>query len=221
MIFDASAEKRLFDIWEEKYPGRVNQDGIVDPDEYTRARFRLLFLLKEVNLKDDDDSFDVRLFCHGGGRPETWDNIARWTQGILQLETDFPWADLDKDNDMRRREYLPRICAVNVKKIAGRHTANGRAIAEVVAEDRELLRQQIELYQPEILICCGTKSNLLTIYEKDFHAWTWKRTARGIEYAKDGDRIIVFYSHPEARVADCILHYSLVDAMREILGGVR
>ncbi len=31
-------------------------------------------------------------------------------------------------------------------------------------------------------------------------------------------RVIIDYSHPEARVKDCQLYYGLVDAVREILG---
>ena len=42
-------------------------------------------------------------------------------------------------------------------------------------------------------------------------------TARGIwyhEYQKN--KYIIQYSHPEARVADCLLYYGLLDAINEI-----
>ena len=46
----------------------------------------------------------------------------------------------------------------------------------------------------------------------------WKMTTRGIWYVKEPNgRIVIAYSHPEARVKDCILYYGLIDAVREIL----
>lgn len=41
-------------------------------------------------------------------------------------------------------------------------------------------------------------------------------THNGVWYAIDGKRIIIAYSHPEARVSANFLYYPLMDALREI-----
>jgi hypothetical protein len=213
MIKDYRTDEDIFTLWQAKYPGRVNRDGIVDVPGYTGARIQILFLLKEVNLQSDLDAFDLCEFCRNGARPQTWDNIARWSQGILQLEKDFTWAELSQGNEVRRLEYLKKICAVNVKKTAGGHTANNLLIAERVGSDSDLLRQQLDIYQPDIIVCCGTSSYYSMIYPETIQ---WMKTRRGVEYIHTPNRIAISFAHPEARVADNILFYALIDAVREI-----
>ena len=41
-------------------------------------------------------------------------------------------------------------------------------------------------------------------------------TSRGIWYFVDNGMVVISFTHPEARVKDCFLHYALVDAVREI-----
>ena len=45
----------------------------------------------------------------------------------------------------------------------------------------------------------------------------WRQTSRGVDYAefKPG-KYFISYVHPEARVADNLLYYGLIDAVREI-----
>ena len=66
-------------------------------------------------------------------------------------------------------------------------------------------------------ICGGTSGNYfnnITEYSNP----VWKQTKHGIWYVVEPTgRIIVEYSHPEARVKDCLLYYGLVDAVREII----
>ena len=42
-------------------------------------------------------------------------------------------------------------------------------------------------------------------------------TTRGVWYFKDGNKLVITFSHPAARVKDCYLYYALLDAVREIL----
>jgi hypothetical protein len=46
----------------------------------------------------------------------------------------------------------------------------------------------------------------------------WKMTSHGIwYYIEERGTIVISYSHPEARTKECLLHYGLIDAVREIL----
>lgn len=52
------------------------------------------------------------------------ENIARWTEGILSWEKEFPWSEMKMDNEQRRLRELKKIAAVNLKKTSGGHTSN-------------------------------------------------------------------------------------------------
>lgn len=205
-------ENLLLDKWAKSCQGLV-RDGMINPDEYIKAPLRILYLLKEVNGGAD---WDLRSFVREGGRKQTWDNIARWTKGIRAVPDEIPWEQLENITEEERRAILQQICAVNIKKTSGTYTADKKRITEAAGRDAEYLKKQINLYEPDIIICCGTEWNYwheIMKTEPD-----WKETSRGIWYfIENTSRIVVSYVHPEARVKDCLLYYGLVDCMREIL----
>ncbi len=210
-------EDLLFAEWREKRPDLV-ADGIADEQAYSSISPKLLFVLKEVN-DPGGGSWDLREFIHAGGRPQTWNNITRWTEGIRQFSNDIPWSDLESVDELRRKQALRSIAAINLKKTPGGHTTNLDGLAATATEDREFLNRQMELYDPDIIICCGSMTS--DIFHSLIHFTeepSWKMTRRGIWFHefKPG-KYVISYAHPEARVADYLLYYGLIDAVREIL----
>ena len=208
-------QEALFNEWRKGQEYFVT-DGIVDEAEYLNAPKKLLFLLKEVN---GGENWDLCEFVRAGGRPQTWDNIARWVEGIFNLEKELCWDELDgdkKSREQRRLEMLKKICVVNVKKSPGKDTSINKEIMDAGKQNGEFLRKQISIYEPEIIICCGTDS----VYSKEIAEGklSWRRTKRGIWYAYDNDRLVIAYVHPEARVQSSLIYYGLIDAVKEILG---
>lgn len=170
--------------------------------------------MKEVNSYQNG-GWSLAEFISNGAIPQTWDNIARWTEGILNLEKDFDWEYLSRANDLRRSIYLKKIASINLKKTPGRHTSIYNEIRLATKNNKEIIKKQVDIYQPDIIICCGTSG----LFVKDCleSGLTWQMTSRGIEYMILDNTIIVSFSHPEARVADQYLYYALIDAIREIL----
>jgi hypothetical protein len=214
-IFDAEEllmrENELLDKWAISYPGFI-RDGVVNPEQYFAAKIKILYLLKEVNGGAD---WDLRSFLRDGGRKQTWNNIARWTKGILSLPNEIIWEELENITDVERKELLQGISAVNIKKTSGSHTADEKMIKEAACRDAEFLQRQIDLYMPDIIICCGTEWDYWHEIMKINPVW--KRSRRGIWYfVEEPRRIVVSYSHPEARTKDCLLYYGLIDCVREI-----
>ena len=206
-------ENILFDKLGKENPAIV-EDGIVDENEYLSSKYKILYVMKEVN---SSEAWDLRKFLYDGGRPQTWDNIARWTQGILNLEKEYSWEELSKNNEERRKTYLKKIGSINLKKTGGGYTSKIKEISKAARENKALIKNQIEIYKPDIIICCGTAGDLLNsvLEPKEIN---WSMTQRGVEYIKDGQKLIISYSHPEARIRDAYLYYPLIDAVREILG---
>lgn len=206
-------EEDLLNDWANNIPGFI-RDGVVNPEQYYNQPFKIMVLLKEVNGGAD---WDLREFLRTGGREQTWNNVARWIEGILNIEQELPWTLLEDNNEARRKEMLNKICAVNVKKISGTYVADNKIIKNFAKTNSEYLKKQVEIYSPDLIICGGTEAS----YFQSMTPLTkpvWKMTTRGIWYVKEPNgRIVISYSHPEARVKDCVLYYGLIDAVREIL----
>ena len=217
-------EGELFSEWKERLNTGYSfiSDGIADPETYFNGRHpRILYLLKEANA-DKKDDFDLRkVICEDNERWQTWDNIARWTYGIYHFEEvhnnkpQFTWEDIEK-NTIKNKEILKTICAVNPKKWCGGSTANEKEVKRATFESPDLIKKQINLYEPQIIVLCGSStaynySNMPGIQLK------WDKTKRGIEYCIDEfQRILISYLHPEARVRNNLLFYGLIDAVKEI-----
>ena len=214
-------EDKLFAEWKTKRLG-FRPDGIVDETKYLSSSIKILFILKELNKCDDD--FDLREFLKKGGRPETWDNITRWTKGIRHLKDDLTWdIELKEITENSRIKYLKSIAAMNIKKIPGGHTADNKSLWQVATEDSRRIDEQFHLYQPNIAICCGsTVSDVMAqfVLKTD----EWKFTKHGVRYiwhkiqGNNNSTLIINYLHPKARVGrnENLLFYGLIDAIKEL-----
>ena len=178
-------EEKLFDEWQEKEKLEYNnenkkifvRDGLVDEENYFKAPVKILYLLKEVNGGDKD--WDLREFVKNGGRSATWNNITRWTKGIFRYREELNWSSLEEITEDSREEILKYIIAVNLKKIPGGYTTNYKKLEDFLNKESNVnyLKQQISLYNPDIIICCGTGWWYSNYIEKDMK---WEKTKRGI-----------------------------------------
>lgn len=207
----SSRENRLLDEWASSISGFI-RDGCANSNNYVNAPVKLLFVLKEVNGGQD---WDLREFMNYGCRPQTWNVIARWIEGIFNIDHDYSWDEMQNDNDRRRKLYIPQVSAVNVKKTSGGNVANSDLIQNSVENNKDHLRQQLQLYQADIIILCGTEKQYQTAIRNKPN---WKMTSRGIwYYIDDNNSIVISFSHPEARTKECFLYYGLIDAVKEII----
>jgi len=209
-----SREDELFAEWSRSRPDFV-KDGVVDEQAYLSSSPKLLLVLKEVN-DPGGGGWDLREVLREAVRKPTWDNVTRWIEGLQALPEHIDWENLNEIEQKRRRKALRSIVAVNLKKSPGGHTSDPVAVEEAAKKDKAFFNRQFQLYKPDFVICCGTSDLFHKIVlfptEPD-----WCRTKRGVwfhEYEK-GRRVIAF-SHPGARCAPYLLHYGLIDAVREI-----
>lgn len=210
------SEEQLFAEWRGKrsvfYP-----DGVVNEEAWMRSTPKILLLMKEVN-DPNGRGWDLRTFLSTTDRQDTWDSVTRWIRAIRALPTELPWRDVRSVEPEHRREHLGSLAVMNLKKTPGRHTADVKTFRKIVAEDQSFLRRQFSLYDADLVICCGSEvTRAFFDWIGPEHAKRWKRTRRGIEFLEyTPGKHVIDYAHPEARVAPFLLHYPLVDAVREI-----
>lgn len=210
-------EEILFFKWKEKRQKFV-PDGIVDEIKYNASYKKVLYILKEVNGgKERDSNWDLRDFLRKGGRKQTWDNIALWQYGINNLSQNLNWNILKSKISIKnfRKTQLESIAAINLKKEPGGHTAKNNLIWDYSWKDKELLKEQISIYKPEIIVCCGTgaivkEHQLIEKFEN------WKTSSCGIEFfITKNNSVIINYCHPEARIDDNFKFYPLMETLKE------
>lgn len=191
-------------------------DGVVSEFDYSKSKIKLCFVLKEVNDLNGG-GWDLRKYVHGGARSDTWDNIARWVQGIGNGSKDIHWSNLESLDQAHRADVLRPICAMNLKKSPGTHTTARATFKAALAEDKSFIKRQYDIYNPDITVCCGTGWELRSALE--LNGDRVFETTRGIKWFLNSQgKSVIMFSHPEARVQDPILVYALIDAVREITG---
>jgi hypothetical protein len=209
-------EDELFVRWRAHRPDLV-RDGIVDEAFFSPSRPRILFVLKEPN-DPGGGGWDLRDVVKEGGRSQTWDNIARWVAGIERLPAETPWRDVARLTADHRKFLLRTIAAMNLKKSPGGGSTERDSLICVAREDRDLLLEQFNIYEPDLVICCGASvGDLMEELIIDASHGAWKPTSRGVWFKEFRQgRFIIDYAHPQVRTWSHLLFYGLVDAVREI-----
>jgi hypothetical protein len=209
----SSLEEQLFSQWQGSRKGFV-KDGVVSEKDYLESTPKIAFILKEVN-DPDGGGWDLRKFIANGGRPQTWNNMTRWVHGIRNRNSIPNWEFYSQISNEFRKEILRSICAINLKKSPGTHTTDHASLKTIAHEDKDFIQRQYEIYDPDITICGGTGDLFKQIVGHS--AKKWKCTSRGVWwYERDVNKYVISFSHPEARVHDPLLIYSLLDAVNEI-----
>ena len=149
-------EQILMSEWEKQwkechieYP-YFNQDGIVSYEKWSQLPEgkHILVILKETDALEGS----LAEFLRNGGSDtyyRTWNNVARWTRMILD------GIYLERVDRELLDNSIKEIAAINLKKYAGSARANNREVKKIALEDVDLLRRQVRLYQPDIILTGG------------------------------------------------------------------
>ena len=167
---DATPE--MLKIWSEIYnqkpPFRMNEFGIIDVEKYDTDN-GILFIGRETNGWDDKDYEKGYLFrewmCdisrnglsgrgHITKHPNMWYNIGRWA--MLLSEPSYPIIYF-ADAKAEAISEIGKIAFTNVNKVRGGNVSGDEYFR--FSEEpfvKNLLRTEIEIIKPKIIVCCGT-----------------------------------------------------------------
>lgn len=220
-------EDQLFNDWMKNYTeGTFVKDGIPFPDLYQKSDVKILFMLKDANLGNSSSNqgvFDLR------GQLSTdphawWSKVSEWCYVLENGGSDKSWSEIrshvrKSDSNTNLRDALSSYGFVQTKKIGGLGSISRDELKKYVENDEEFLRKQIEIYEPDIMVCCGTADFLSKILSSDSR----RETANGVGYysARVGHKttFLVDYCHPSARMGSKVagvVAYGLNDAVCEL-----
>ena len=178
MATQTPALEKLFDEWARKHAEKVStaepylmpeketpyggfvRDGIINLENWKKQKVRICFVLNEAGGYDDREKFpngaDLAADWNERGSFSTFMfKIAVWTKAIQ--DAFVPPVTYNKQEVLKMRDDLIRsIAVINLKKTDGQKHSNFEIVNRFAREDAEELRRELELVNPNIILCCET-----------------------------------------------------------------
>ena len=153
-------ERALFEEWAKRYPKGFFHDGVPSPDGYLSSKVRVVFVLREANFGGEQKDYDFRNELHNGPHRFWKQKVAPWCYGLAESgsgeATNDLWNRREVQNDGSRCiAYLLRFGFIQIKKSPGKSSAKPNEILEAARQDCALIRRQIGIYKPDIIVACG------------------------------------------------------------------
>ena len=232
-------ENQLFDDWKEKRKDRSGfvRDGVVCATAYSKSDPKIAIILKEPH---GDNGGDIRNWLKSFDRPGadiTWDSVARWVCGIrcvINNKVIPDWQEMNASNkgavgSKKFKKFkiknIKSICAINLKKVPGGGTANYTDVEQIAMDDKDMLREQYKIYDPDLTICAGTEKPFWKAMGYEINAgaensteiMAWRETKRGVWwYEREPKKYVVSFYHPARPIEHTLKLYPLIDAINEI-----
>lgn len=178
-------------------------DGVLCPDFYFSPEnsVKILFLLREAYIDEPlkpTFNFINHLLTESKSKG-THPNIARITQMIYALKNEgsSTWSELS-GKETERKESMKKIALINAKKSPNRESkqTDWKTFPAIFEQNGPLLIQQIELCNPDIIICGGVydlyKKIILGVEDNEHDI----EVPNGFRYTNYGGRIAVDSYHP-------------------------
>lgn len=232
------AHSALMSVWKRRHKDERHRmfitDGIVCPEKWFAQSMRVLFLLKEAYNNDPDykgDCWDLLGYLKrtDKNKGRIWAAVAEWQYAIENTTKDnIPvfdsWLGADA-NDMEQyrktqSDWLKKCAVVNIKKSNGRTRSKDKELSKFVKEDGELLKKQIEIINPTIIVCGSTfhllKDNLKEPKKLIFGTDSCKLPPdRGCK--RIGDTTVIAYYHPANRRPAALNYYGIAEMYQSFL----
>ena len=218
-------EDFLFAKWKTKYPNDFVIDGAPYPELFESSMSKCLIILKDVNIDPADARGDFPLREQLAKEPHGWwRTVANWCEGISRIhgnETEIPcWSEI---KNVPLAHCLKPFAFMQLKKATGVGSVHVGTLNEHAKNDRTEIREQINIYQPKMIVCCGVGNLVAEVLEDNPKNLKWKETRRGVRYVKlqlnSQQTFLIDYMHPSARAAKNIVCFGMLDAYREIVMG--
>lgn len=195
------------------------RDGIIDPVRWEKAPCKLLFINKEAHDSNNPETkgFDLReiILKTWKGRPPigAYQVVATWAYAIncAAKNLSFSYPRWDQIDCTSQREALLSSAVMNINKRGGLTTSRDTDIELYAQTDADLIKRQIDLINPEIVICGH-------VWYMIQHLWPNAEKVYDDVFNADGRTFIAFW-HP-ANHADSQMKYYALAAMVQNSGAL-
>jgi hypothetical protein len=207
------AHDELLNRWsaESRHVGKgFIRDGIIDPDRWAACPRKVLLLLKEAYESEaEKKGYDLCKLIRDeweGPKHNIWWNASYWCLAAQSIEFPPPLPSDDKGY-VDATKALLASSVVNVKKSDGRSFSDNVNLKEYTTNDKEYIKKQIKLIDPQIVICGNTWS-----FVEGF--WPSAKLVSDLVYVVDG-RIFIDYWHPANQYPHKLNYYAFAFILQQ------
>lgn len=197
----------------------VVYDGIANTKRYLKSKYKILWILKEANDPDGEESWDLRNLMNdaiedGGlatNMVSTFKDIIYTSYGLLNGFKQ--WDDIEYiDDNNSVADVLKDIAFINISKFPGGSTSNEKDLEENYQIFKNIVLKQIKEFSPQIIIC----GNTCKFIEEDLDLSDMEFVKEdAIWYYLSSKRIVIDAWHPAQRqLTDQKYCDSIIDAVR-------
>ena len=161
---------KLFRKWQQGYGAQANHfvaDGIVDEARWGNTSPKVLLLMREMSGWAGDLRAVLRWRIGEEQRPKysaAWPEVAGcWAFG-LQRASAGRISPFDTALE-HWRHGLASAAVVLLKKLSGSTVARPGVLLAAAQRDAALIREELDIIQPDIVLCCGTFDVLRSILD--------------------------------------------------------
>ena len=172
MLENVDSIEELFELWQKAHreeserdyfgtnipKGAFLPDGIIDYDKYKKSNIKVLLIAKEANWYLKDKEYDEKM-----GFDMFWHREVAFGNGNVH-ETQFSkrlsmLANAVIKNDYKTvnksHEALKSVAVMNLNKRGGYAYCVWDTLNTYVKKYRCFIKREIELLNPDIIVCCG------------------------------------------------------------------
>jgi hypothetical protein len=196
----------LFQRWRqsnEKYTDNFSEDGIVEEGTWLKTSPKVLFLLKETY--DYRDNL-IELITKYNYWKKPWTNVGCWAYGLIESEQDhFPPFKVASESE-KSFSAFKSSAIMNLKKSTGGNRADVEKIIETVQNDKNFIKEELDIIQPGIVVCGAT----FEIAKKIISELNSKPIDDDGKCYKIGETLWIDYCHPSAYYRHDMMYYTLI-----------
>lgn len=186
------------------------RDGIVDLHRWQKSKIKLLFLLKEAYPeKPKVGVVDLCSYIKNDwqyAKGNLYKNAAYWAYAVQHLTDKIAPVFPINEQWYEAIDYMLSSAFINVKKSSGQRTSDREQIKYYAQIDGMLLKQQIQLIKPQIVICGFT-------WESISHLWNSAKEIYDFVFI-DSSIVFVDFWHPSNRFPMQLNYQALTNLLR-------
>lgn len=191
-------------------------DGILNEGLWQQSPLKVLFLMKEAYESSDDITEDWALNDYLNkplsvlGKPMWW-TMAQWLDGLEHLVRHGEVKPFNEGyrHDSNLDTLFKSSAIINIKKSAGKSSSDKDDLLSYVESDWTLLWQQIELINPDLIICGHT----FPLIENPLKEIGLSKKGEWLYQA--GGFYFVDFWHPSNQWPYKVKYYSLLTALKQ------
>jgi len=198
-------------------------DGPVDTETWKNRNSgkHILFLLKEAY--GDSEAWSLNNWLRDSGPLyNIWHRVVEWTYGIsntsaTQIARYAPSKiSYDRING-EPNEWLKQIAVMNIKKSGGVSSSDYGEILTYAEADKKELLKELEIIDPDIIVCGGTADDLNFLFDGTLKKQTCDNWYYYNSFLGDKERLIIDYYHPANRYPALLNYYGIVNIYQQAL----